>query len=216
MDNTDKQQKELLKILKDMSITDKKVLDALDNIPRHLFVPEEQLSNAYLNSPLPIAAGQTISQPYTVAFMLQELEIKPGNKILEIGTGSGWNAALLGYLTGEKGIVYSTELVEELIYSADDNLEKVNIINVKIIHRDGSEGYKEKAPFDRIIVTAACPEIPKPLIEQLNEDGILLLPLDDGLGNQKMVKIKKFQGKLFRKDLGYFSFVPLKGKYGYK
>lgn len=143
--------------------------------------------------------------------MLEALELKRGDKVLEVGTGSGWNAALIAEIV-KPGKIFTTEFVEKLAKSAKKNLRKYR--NVKVIKIDGSAGYKKEAPYDRIIVTAACPAVPKPLTEQLKENGILIAPVGAEFG-QDMIKIIKKKGKLFEKNLGGFVFVPLKGKYGY-
>ncbi len=212
--NFEEQNKELIQTIREQGIYNKSVLDAILKIPRHLFVPKGYLDQAYANYPLPIAGDQTISQPYTVAFMLQALELKKGQTILEIGTGSGWNAALIAHIIGKKGFVYTTEIVPELIKFSTKNLKKFNFKNLKIIETDGSKGYVAKAPFDRIIATAACPFIPFPWIEQLKEEGIIVAPIGSLYG-QCMIKAKKIKGTIQEENLGYFMFVPLKGKFGY-
>jgi len=203
--------KEMVKVCAEMGIKDKRVLDAMLKVARHLYVPENLGSEAYGNYPLPIGSGQTISQPYTVAFMLEALELKKRDKVLEVGTGSGWNAALIAEIV-KPGKVFTTEIVEELVKSAKKNLRKYK--NVKVIRVDGSAGYKKEAPYDKIIVTAACPSVPNPLVEQLKDNGILIAPVGEEYG-QDMVKITKKKGKLVEKYLGSFVFVPLKGEYGY-
>jgi protein-L-isoaspartate(D-aspartate) O-methyltransferase len=147
--------------------------------------------------------------------MTEALEVEKGQKILEIGTGSGWQASILSYLVGEKGFVYSIEIIEELAEFAKKNLKKLGIKNVEVVEKDGSEGLKEKAPFDRIIVTAACPDIPKTLIDQLKDGGIMVIPVGN-LYLQDMLVVKKMKGKIEKKSIGSFMFVPLVGKYGFK
>lgn len=212
MERFTKQRREMVKLCAEMGIRDKNVLDALEKVARHLFVPKEFLEQAYENYPLPIGHEQTISQPYTVAFMLESLDLKKGNKVLEVGTGSGWNAALIAEIV-RPGMVFTTEVVEELIEFSKKNLRKYR--NVVVIGVDGSAGYKKEAPYDRIIVTAACPAIPKQLIEQLGDGGILVAPVGDVFG-QQMIRLKKTNGRLEEKSLGSFVFVPLKGKCGFK
>lgn len=211
MDRFAKQRKEMADICAEMGIKDKQVLDAMMNVPRHLFVAKEMINESYENYPLSIGSGQTISQPYTVAFMLEAIELKKGDKVLEVGTGSGWNAALIAEIV-KPGEVFTTEIVEELIKHAERNLKKYK--NVYVIKTDGSCGYKKEAPYDKIIVTAACPSIPRPLIEQLKEGGILVAPVGGSFG-QKMIKGIKRKGRLIEENLGDFVFVPLIGKYGY-
>ena len=204
-----KQIERLIEELKLMGIKDEKVLEVIKKIPRHKFILENYLSEAYANYPLSIGYNQTISQPYTVAFMLQSLELKKNDKVLEIGTGSGWNAALISEIV-KPGKVYTTEIIKELVEFAKKNLKDYK--NVKVIYSDGSQGLKEYEPYSKIIVTAGCPEIPKPLIEQLKPNGILVAPV--GSYSQKMLKITKNK-QLKIQELGDFVFVPLKGKFGF-
>jgi len=198
----------------------KKLEEALKKYRRELFIPENIKHLAYRDAPLSIGYNQTISQPSTVVIMTEALDIKKDQKILEIGTGSGWQASLLSYLIGKKGFVYTIEVVEELAEFARKNIKKVGIKkvgikNVEVFVKDGSEGLKEKAPFDRIIVTAACPEIPKPLIEQLKSNGIMVIPVGN-LYMQEMFVVKKLKNKIEKKSIGSFMFVPLIGRYGFK
>lgn len=195
-------------------VTNKKIIKAVKAIPRENFIENELLEEAYDDYPLPIPGGQTISQPTTVVIMLEALELEEGQKILEIGTGSGWNAALIAHIVGKKGMVYTTEIVDELIDFAKNNLKKIKLENIKVIHSDGSKGYEKASPYDRIIVTAACPKIPETLIKQLRQDGIIVAPVGSFFG-QKMIKGRKKGKSLITEGLGYFNFVPLKGKYGY-
>lgn len=206
--------KELVELLRKEGIKDEKVLEAMRKIDRKLFVPESYGKEAYGNYPLPLVEGQTISQPWTVAFMLEALELKKGDKVLEVGAGSGWNAALMGFLVGERGKVISTEVHTELVEMAKENIKKTGLKNIEVVEWDGSRGYGKGAPFDRIICTAASPEIPKPWIEQLREGGIMVAPV--GEYGQVMVKGKKRKGELVREELGYFTFVRLRGEYGFK
>jgi len=203
-------------------ITDKQVLEAFKKVKRENFIPKNLKDYAYLDKPLPIGFGQTISQPTTIAIMTQALELKPGMKVLEIGTGSGYQAAILACIVGNKrekgkaGKVISIEIIPELTEYAKENLKKEKITNTKVFHSDGSLGYKKEAPYDRIIVTAACPKIPKSLLKQLKNNGILVAPV--GYPSQNMMKIKKDKtGKqTTTENLGEFIFVPLTGKYGWK
>ncbi len=192
-------------------VKDKRLLDVFLSVPREKFILDEHLSQAYDDYPLPISGGQTISQPTTVMIMINALELKKNDKVLEIGAGSGYCAAIMSKIAKE---VYTTEIIPELVDFANKNLEKANIQNVFVIKHDGSQGYEKEAPYDKIMVTAACPEIPKPLIDQLKEGGIIVAPVSHLLG-QKMIKGIKKQNKLKQEALGDFSFVPLKGKYGY-
>ncbi len=193
----------------------RKLEKALKEIPRHLFVPEDVKELSYRDVPLSIGFGQTISQPSTVVIMTEALEVKEGNKILEVGTGSGWQAAILGKLVGEKGLVYTIEVNPQLVEFAKENLRKVGLKNVKVFEGDGSLGLKEYAPFDRIIVTAAAPDFPKPLIQQLKVNGIMVIPVGN-IYLQEMYVVKKLKSKLEKKSIGPFMFVPLVGKYGFK
>ncbi len=197
-----------------LQFKDKKIIDAFLKVPREEFVLDMLRPKAYWDVPLEIGHGQTISQPTTVAIMLDvlELENKKGFKILEIGTGSGYNAALLGTICS-KGRVYSVEIVPELVEFARRNLEKLALSNVEIIQGDGSLGYEKEAPYDRIVVTACAPEIPKPLIGQLKNRGIILMPVGSSKNSyQNMIKGVKNNGQLNEEDLGAYRFVPLVGK----
>lgn len=198
-----KEKEALINELIAMGIKDEKILKAIETIPRELFVLPHYIGESYKNYPLPILNGQTISQPYTVAFMLQLLEIKKSNKILEIGSGSGYNAAIMSLLAKK---IISIEIIKELAEFAKNNLKKASITNVEIINSDGCYGYEKESPYDRIIITAATPKIPLKLISQLKEEGIIVFPLDKGF-YQVMTKIKNNKIEYF----GYFSFVPLKG-----
>lgn len=193
----------------------KQLEDALRKIPRHLFVPETIKHLAYRDTPLSIGYNQTISQPSTVVAMTEALDVKMNQKILEVGTGSGWQGAILSYLVGEKGFVYTIEVIKELAEFAKKNIKKLKIKNVEIFVKDGSLGLKEKAPFDRIIVTAAAPEVPKPYLEQLKVDGVIVIPVGN-LYLQEMYIVKKLKNRIEKKSIGNFMFVPLIGKYGFK
>lgn len=192
-----------------------RVEEALRKYKREFFVPKEVRDMAYRDFPLAIGFNQTISQPSAVAIMTEALDIKEGNKVLEIGTGSGWQTSILSYMVGDNGHVYSIEFLEELAESARANLNKVGAKNVEVFVGDGSTGMIAKSPFDRIIVTAACPEIPKPLLEQLKEGGTMVLPVGN-LYIQDVLVVKKVKGKILNKSVGSFTFVPLIGKFGFK
>lgn len=189
-------------------IKDKKVIEAFKKIPREEFVLKEFRDEAYSDEALPLIEGQTISQPTTVMIMTQALEVKPGQKILEVGAGSGYQACLLSCLTGEKGKVYTIERIHELVELAKSNIKKLKIKNIEIVKGDGSKGYPKEKPFDRIIITAACEEIPKELIKQLKNNGILVAPVGPRF-SQKMIKLKKKKDKIEKESLGDFVFVPL-------
>lgn len=202
----------LITELKLEGIKDEKVLESFSKIPRHLFVPGEMISEAYLNIALPIGYEQTISQPYTIAVMLEALELKKGDKVLEIGTGSGYNAALISHIIGKKGKLFTTEIVPELAEEAKKKIFKLGFRNIKVIVVDGSLGYEKEKPYDKIIITAACREVPAPLIKQLKNNGILVAPVGHRY-EQEMLRVKKVGKKLDVKKLGFFVFVPLKGAY---
>lgn len=185
-------------------VTDERVLNAMRKVERHKFIPGHNLSSAYDDHPLPIGHGQTISQPYIVALMTELCELDGTEKILEIGTGSGYQAAVLALLAKE---VYSIEIVESLGKSARQKLAELGYRNVEIRIGDGYAGWPEKAPFDVIMLTASPPKIPQSLIDQLSEGGILVAP--EGEFSQELVTIKKSNGKISRKTITYVRFVPM-------
>ncbi len=195
-------------------LADKKLIAAFKKIPREKFILKEYKKDAYSDIPLPILANQTISQPTTIMMMLKALNVKPGDKVLEIGAGSGYQAALLSCLVGKKGKVYTIEIIPELVKFAKNNLKKSNIKNVKVILEDGSKGLPKYKPYNEIIITAASPEIPKHLIKQLKQDGILVVPVGP-LYNQQMFKITKKKNEIKIENLGEFIFVPLRGRFGW-
>ncbi len=196
----------------DKIITDRNIIRAFKAVPRELFVPKSFLYEAYGDYPLPIPAAQTISQPTTVAIMTQALELKPDDKVLEIGTGSGYQAAIISKIAKE---IISTEIISELVVFSKNNLAAAGIKNVRVLCRDGSKGYEDEAPYDKIIITAATPEIPSHLLKQLKTGEILVAPVGEVHG-QEMLKIKKGKyKKLTIKNLGSFVFVPLRGKHGF-
>ena len=195
------------------TIKDKRVIDAFKKIPREIFLKDRK-EESYGDYPLPIGEGQTISQPTTVMLMTEALELKKNDKVLEVGTGSGYQAAIISRIVGEKGKVVSTEIIKGLAEFAQKNIEKLKLKNIKIRHYDGSKGYKKEAPYDKVIITAACPRIPRPLINQLKENGIIVAPVGN-MVEQIMVKARKKGNELSEEKLGQFMFVPLKGRYGY-
>ena len=201
----------LVKKLALKGIADSRVLEAIGKVPRHVFFDEALLGHAYEDKAFPIGEGQTISQPYTVAFQTEKLEVKPGDKVLEIGTGSGYQAAILVEM-GAK--VYTIEYNRKLYEKTKEFLPLMGY-RPYFFFGDGSKGMPAKAPYDKILVTAGAPIIPDALIDQLAEGGILIIPVGDR-EKQKMVKIKKTKGKLLKEEFDYFAFVPLLGEQGWK
>lgn len=201
-------EKERIKMVKEQierrGIKDEKVLKALEKVPRHLFVPEEYRSHAYEDYPLPIGEEQTISQPFIVAYMTELLELNKNCKVLEIGTGSGYQAAILAEIVKE---VYTVELIESLSLRAQEVLASLGYKNIKFLIGDGTYGWKEFSPYDRIIVTAASPRVPPALIEQLSSNGILVIPV--GTYSQEIVRIRKKGDKIDEEVLIPVRFVPL-------
>jgi len=195
--------------LKARDITDPKVLQVMGTVKRHLFVMAEYASQAYTDHPLPIAEGQTISQPYIVALMTQILDVQPGEKVLEIGTGSGYQAAVLSHFTDK---VWSMEISKPLAKSASARLNALGYSDVKVKHGDGYFGWPDEAPFDAIMITAAANHVPPPLIEQLKVGGRLLIPLGSTTHYQTLTKITKIpKGNDVEHLLGVV-FVPMVGK----
>lgn len=185
-------------------VMDVKVLTALRKVERHKFVSDKNASDAYNDYPLSIGHGQTISQPYIVALMTELCKLTGKEKVLEIGTGSGYQAAILSILAKE---VYTIEIVEPLGKSAAKRLKDLNYNNVHVRIGDGYKGWPEKAPFDVIILTASPPEIPKILLEQLKDGGILVAPVGDY--NQELVRIQKHNGRFLKETITYVRFVPM-------
>lgn len=193
-------------------ISDKRVIEAFNKVPRHKFVPADELENSYSDFPLPIECNQTISQPYIVAIMTEKLGLTGKEKVLEIGTGSGYQTAILAELAKE---VYTVEKIPVLSKNAQILLEELGYGNIYFKIGDGSLGWEEKAPFDRIIVTAYCSEMPNPLAVQLSENGKIILPLG-GVFSQTLTLAEKINNKLERRDICSCVFVPLIGEYGAK
>jgi protein-L-isoaspartate(D-aspartate) O-methyltransferase len=191
-------------------LNEDKVELAIRKNPRHEFVPISLKDEAYGDAPLSIMKNQTISQPSVVARMTEWLDVREGQKILEIGCGSGWQTSILSYLVGH-GKVYSIERHSELVEFAKKNLDKLNINNVKVILGDGNLGLPDKAPFDRIMITAACKNIPEPLLEQLADNGLIIAPV--GEFQQSMILQKKTDNGIIEiKNQPGYVFVPLLGK----
>jgi len=199
--------------LKPAGITDEKVLNAIRKVRREKFIPESLRNRAYGNYPLPIGENQTISQPYIVALMTQALEIDKNDKVLEIGTGSGYQAAILAELAR---IVYTVERIPSLLDRARTNLYSQGYDNIILVLGDGTQGLPEYAPYDKIIVTAAAPKIPEPLIEQLKGGGKMVIPVGDRFVQDLKLVEKALNGRIYQKSLGGCRFVPLIGKEGWK
>ncbi len=190
-------------------IDDKRVLKAMLKVERHLFVPENYRHMAYLDRPLPIGEGQTISQPYIVALMTYHLHLKPEEKVLEIGTGSGYQAAVLAELAKE---IYSIEIIEQLARTAQERLRELGYVNVWVKCGDGFYGWMEHAPYDAIIVTCAAPSIPEHLIAQLKEGGRMILPLGDEPFHQSLTVLTKRKGKIDQQGITSVVFVTMTGE----
>ncbi len=202
----EKKRKQLVETVRAKGITDERVLEALERVPRHLFMPESHWYEAYEDYPVPIGEGQTISQPYTVAFMTQLLDVRPGQKVLEIGTGSGYQAAILAELGAD---VYTVERIRSLYEQAKQRFENLGYTNIYPYYADGTEGLPQFAPYDRIIVTATGPLL-ESLLKQLKTGGIMVAPIDDGWGYSTMFKIYKTgEDKYETEKYPGFSFVPL-------
>ena len=192
-------------------INQQAVLDAMRKVPRHEFVPPDMADSAYNDCPLPVGEGQTISQPYMVALMTESLNLRGGEKVLEIGTGSGYQVALLAEIAEE---VYTVERFEALSGRAEEVLRSLGYTNVHFKVGDGSEGWVEFSPYDGIIVTAGSPGVPRPLKEQLSEGGRLVIPAGSYY-SQSLLVIRKSGGRFSEKDVCGCVFVPMIGKYGW-
>jgi protein-L-isoaspartate(D-aspartate) O-methyltransferase len=197
--------------IRERGVRDPGVLDAMQRVPRHEFISEDMMAGAYADQPLPIGEGQTISQPYMVAAMTEALALMGQERVLEVGTGSGYQAAVLSLLARE---VHSVESVASLAKSAQARLAKLGYKNVAIHCGDGTLGLEQAAPFDAIIVTAAAPRIPPPLVEQLAEGGRLVIPVGPAT-EQELVLVRKLEGRATQETLHYCRFVPLLGRYGW-
>jgi protein-L-isoaspartate(D-aspartate) O-methyltransferase len=186
-------------------INDARVLAAMTKVPREEFIPVDQRGDAYSDGPLPIGYGQTISQPYIVAFMTEQLRLKPSDRVLEIGTGSGYQAAILAELVSE---VYSIEIVEPLGKSAEATLQRLGYKNMHVKIGDGYKGWPEAAPFDAIIVTCAPDNVPQPLVAQLKDDGRMVIPVGDRF-TQELYLLEKKNGQLKQSAILPVRFVPM-------
>ncbi|HEY5491921.1 MAG TPA: protein-L-isoaspartate(D-aspartate) O-methyltransferase [Gemmatimonadaceae bacterium] len=206
-DRDDERQRMVDTQLKARDIRDARVLDAMLKVPRHLFVPESQRADAYIDAPLPIGYGQTISQPYIVAFMTQALHVEPGDRVLEIGTGSGYQAAVLGELAKE---VYTIEIVPRLAERAGETLKNLGYRNIQVRTGNGYLGWPEHAPYDRIMVTAAPDEVPAALVSQLKVGGVMAIPV--GTGYQELRILRRTATGTETLGTLPVRFVPMTGK----
>lgn len=188
-------------------ISDSRVIDAMLKVPRHQFLPDHLCDYAYIDGPLPIGMGQTISQPYIVAFMTELLNLQKGDKVLEIGTGSGYQAAILAEIVFE---VYTIEIVESLALKAKIVLQELGYKNIQFKIGDGYMGWKENAPFNSVIVTAAPPQIPEPIMHQLKEGGKMVIPVGDYF--QELLLLKKTKDGVKEKRVTPVRFVPMTGE----
>ena len=199
--------------IKRRGIVDQNVIESMLSVPRHQFVPEDIKDSAYIDRPLSIGHDQTISQPYIVALMVEGAHLKPGDKVLEIGAGSGYAAAVTSNIASE---VYTVESIPALAHRAEETLNNLGYSNVHVNCSDGSKGWAEHAPYDAIIVTAAAPSIPHSLKEQVKEGGRIVIPVASGIFGEKLVCATKAVGGEFREEqLGAVCFVPLVGEEGY-
>lgn len=205
--------KALVRKVKEKGIHDRQVLEAIEKLPRHYFFEPAFLEHAYQDKAFPIGSGQTISQPYTVAFQTQQLEVKPGHRILEVGTGSGYQASILLELGVE---LYTIEYQKPLFEQARWMLRELGYTRVQCFHGDGSLGLPAHAPYHGIIVTAGAPTVPKALVSQLAVGGRLIIPVGDNK-KQKMIRLTRVSETQVRKEeYDHFSFVPLRGEQGWK
>ncbi len=193
-------------------VKDARVLEAMRQVPRHIFVPQVVRAKSYGEGALPIGAGQTISQPWIVGRMIELLELSGGEKVLEVGTGTGYQACVLSKVAAR---VFSIERINELALRAVELVRELKLHNVSIKVFDGTYGWSDQAPFDRIIVAATAPELPEPLVQQLGRGGTLVIPLGRG-DNQRLARVRRVGTGIQIEDCGPASFVPLIGKFGWK
>jgi protein-L-isoaspartate(D-aspartate) O-methyltransferase len=196
--------------IRDRGVTDPRVLRAMEDVPRHEFVPDDYAGQAYADHPLPIGYGQTISQPYIVALMSELLHLKETDRVLEIGAGSGYQAAILAEIVAE---VYTVEIVEPLAEEARERLERLGYGNVHVLSADGYYGWEEHAPYDAIIVTCAPDHIPQPLVQQLSDGGSLVIPVGPPGGYQTLWQVTKQGEEIKKRNVTGVLFVPLTGKH---
>ena len=201
-------QRMVMEQLMPRGIHEERVLAAMAKVPREEFVPEDLRAASYTDQPLPIGYGQTISQPFIVAFMTEQLRLAPGDRVLEIGTGSGYQAAILAELVAE---VYSIEIIEPLAKTAEATLERLGYKNVNVKAGDGYKGWPEHAPFDSVVVTCAPDHVPQPLADQLKEGGRMIIPVG-GFGDQELYLLEKKNGQLEQRAVEPVRFVPMTGE----
>jgi protein-L-isoaspartate(D-aspartate) O-methyltransferase len=199
--------------IKGRGLNDRRLLAAFDQVPRHLFVPLGSRAWSYDDRPLPIGFGQTISQPYIVALMSDLAELQGTERVLEVGTGSGYQAAILACLAAE---VHTVEIIPELAHAAGRCLARLKCSNVHVHRSDGSIGWPRAAPYEAILVTAAAPSIPAPLLEELAEGGRMVLPVEHGDGYQMLTVLRRREGKITEKMVASVAFVPLRGLHGWQ
>ncbi|GAA4332123.1 protein-L-isoaspartate(D-aspartate) O-methyltransferase [Flaviaesturariibacter amylovorans] len=202
-----KQRRTLVAEIRRKGIADERVLEAIGRVPRHLFMSAGYSEDAYVDSAFPIGEGQTISQPYTVAYQTALLQVEPGQRVLEIGSGSGYQAAVLGAMGAA---VYSVERIAALYHRLATQPWRPLYPDVHFYYGDGNEGLPQEAPFDRVLITAAAPDWSDVLLEQLLPGGCLVLPFDNGGAHQQMLRLWKEEGGVRREAFGFFSFVPLR------
>ncbi|MEK6826071.1 MAG: protein-L-isoaspartate(D-aspartate) O-methyltransferase [Nanoarchaeota archaeon] len=191
-------------------------LEAFRSLKREDFIPKQLKPYAYQDTPLPLLRGKTISQPTTIMIMTAALELQPNEKVFEIGTGSGYQAAIIAKIVGPKGNVITTEVIPELVIFSRENLKKAGITNVEVYEEDGSKGMQNQAPFDKIIITAACKEFPQPLFDQLKPYGIIIGPIGNKEEQELIMGIKHPEGFIEKRSIGPFLFTPMYGKYGFE
>jgi protein-L-isoaspartate(D-aspartate) O-methyltransferase len=197
-------------------VTSKAVERAMRRVPREEFLPRDMKDEAYVDSPLPIGEGQTISAPHMVAIMVEQLDLSPGLKVLEIGAGSGYHAAVCAEVVAPDGHIYTIERIASLATFAEDNLKRTGYGDlVTVILGDGTKGLPDKAPFDRIFVAAGAPDVPEPLTDQLADGGRMLVPVG-GRYYQDLIKVERKGKKLIKENIGGCVFVPLIGEYGHR
>jgi protein-L-isoaspartate(D-aspartate) O-methyltransferase len=204
--NNDHRKVELIMSLRNQGVRDMRVLEAIERMPREMFLEQPFVGQAYADQALPIACGQTISQPFVVAFMTDRLKVEDRHKVLEIGTGSGYQTAILSMLCRR---VYTIERYRTLAKAAGERFKKLNIANITQMTGDGTKGWPKQAPFERIIVTAAAKEVPPALLDQLAVGGLMMIPIEEGPGDQNLCRITRGENDFAREVLLPVRFVPL-------